>query len=63
MLNPIEAYAEAGRKAAQARNERDEGRASSWADWFHRARRLETVEDRETANRSYREAYAATRRA
>ena len=63
MLNPVEAYAEAGRKAAQARNERDESRASSWAEWFHRARNLEQGEARQTAERTYREAYAATRSA
>jgi hypothetical protein len=62
MLNPVEAYAEAGRKAAQARNERDERRAAGWADWFHTARRLEAVEDREAVEQAYRDAYSKTRR-
>lgn len=62
MLNPIEAYAEAGQKAAEARNQRDEARAFSWAEWFHRARRLEAVEDREVIEKAYRDAYSKARR-
>lgn len=62
MLNDISAYEEAGRKAAEARNQRDEGRAAHWADWFHRARNLETGEDFRKANEAYRDAYTKARR-
>ena len=61
MLNKPEAYTEAGRKAAEARNQRDESRAQFHADWFRRARCLESDADRAEANRLYDEAYKANR--
>ena len=62
MLNSLEAYAESGRKTAQARNKRDEDGALFEKDWFTRARRLEKEEDRAAIDLAYNEAYKATRR-
>ena len=62
MLNPIEAYAEAGRKAAEARNDGDEARAQFHAEWFRRARNLEQGDGRRAANEAYRVAYTTARR-
>ena len=61
MLNKPEAYVEAGRMAAQARNQQDEARAQFHADWFRRARSLESAADRAEANRLYDEAYKQAR--
>lgn len=61
MLNSRESYAEAGRKSAQARNQRDEARAQHWADYFRRMRSSEQGDDRITAEQLYREAYTQAR--
>lgn len=63
MINLPSAYTEAGAKAAEARNQRDEARAQFHADWFRKARALENDADRVTANRLYDEAYKANRNA
>jgi hypothetical protein len=62
MLNSLEAYAESGRKTAEARNKRDEAGAMFEKDWFTRARRLEKEEDRAAIDLIYNEAYRAARR-
>ena len=62
MLNNPTNYTEAGQKAAQARNQRDEARASSWADFFRRMQRTEaTPEDKAEAARLYQAAYTEAR--
>lgn len=54
MINPIEAYRDAGRRAAKARNERDEARYLHEHDWYHRARSLERKEDWPAVVAAYR---------
>lgn len=62
MINSPENYTEAGQKAAQARNQRDEARASSWAEFFRKMRSTEaTDEDKQEADRLYRTAYTEAR--
>ncbi len=61
MLNSRESYTEAGRKSAEARNQRDEARAQHWADYFRRMRSSEQGDDRITAEQLYREAYTQAR--
>ena len=62
MLNSLEAYAESGRKTAEARNKRDEAGAAFEKDWFNRARRLEKEEDRAAIDLIFNEAYKSARR-
>ena len=57
MLNPIEAYQHAGKKAAEARHHRDESLARHWSDWVARACAMETPEDRVSARTAYADAY------
>ncbi|GEM_PF-3176678 len=45
MINPIEAYRDAGRRAAKARNEKDEARYQHEHRWYRQARSLERTED------------------
>ena len=61
MLNHPDAYTEAGRKSAEARNQRDEDRAQHWARHFRAMRGLEQGPDRMEAGRLYDAAYAAAR--
>lgn len=61
MINTIEAYTECGRKAAEARNQRDEVRAQHWKDYFQRMRNMEQGDDRLCAYNAYHDAYIATR--
>lgn len=61
MLNSPEGYTEAGRKAAEARNQRDEARATHWADYFRRMRDSERDADRTEARRLYDAGYTAAR--
>ena len=61
MLNNPDAYTEAGRKAAEARNQRDEARAQHWAEYFRRMRGSEQGQDRQEAYRLYNEAYKTAR--
>lgn len=61
MLNTIEAYAECGRKAAEARNQRDEARAQHWKNHFQAMRNLEQGDDRIRAYQAYNDAYTAAR--
>ena len=51
-----------GRQAAKARNQRDEARAEFHARHFRAAKALEQGEDRQVADRLYRDAYAEERR-
>lgn len=61
MLNNPDAYTEAGRKSAEARNQRDEARAQHWAQHFRRMRGSEQDAARLEAYRLYNEAYMTTR--
>jgi hypothetical protein len=61
MLNRREAYTEAGRKTAEARNQRDESRAQHWARHFRSMRALEQGTDRLEAGRLYDTAYTEAR--
>ena len=61
MLNPEINYIEAGRKGAEARNQRDEARAMHWAQYFQGMRNLEQGEDRLKAQQLYQDAYKAAR--
>jgi len=62
MLNPEANYTEAGRKAAEARNQRDEARAQHWARYFQGMRNLERAENRAKAAALYQAAYSEARR-
>lgn len=62
MLNPEANYTEAGRKGAQARNERDESRAQHWARYYQGMRNLERSEDRAKAAALYQAGYSEARR-
>lgn len=62
MLNPEANYTEAGRKSAEARNQRDEARAQHWARYFQGMRNLERAEDRAKAAALYQAAYSEARR-
>ena len=58
MFNRIEAYSEAGRKAGQARKEKDEGRAAHWSDYARRMWSCETAgADRTAARKAFDDAY------
>ena len=61
MLNNPDAYTEAGRKAAEARNQRDEARAQHWARYFSQMRGSEQDADLIEARRLYHAAYTAAR--
>jgi hypothetical protein len=61
MLNHPDAYTEAGRKAAEARNQRDEARAQHWARYFSQMRGSEQDADRTEARRLYDEGYTQAR--
>lgn len=61
MLNTPAAYTEAGRKSAEARNQRDEARAKHWAEYFSRMRGSEQDADRTEARRLYDAAYTTAR--
>jgi hypothetical protein len=63
MLNNPNTYAEAGRKAAQARNQRDEARATHWKEYHRKNRAIENEADRAEAERLYQAAYTETRNA
>lgn len=54
MINPIEAYRDAGRRAAKARNEKDEARYLNEHDWYRQARSLERTEDLPEVDAAYR---------
>ena len=60
-LNPLEAYADAGRKAAQARNQHDESRALFFTSWLRSALRLESEQWRKMAQQAFYEAYKTER--
>ena len=61
MLNHPDAYTEAGRKAAEARNQRDEARAQHWARYFSQMRGSEQDADRTEARRLYDAGYTQAR--
>ena len=62
MLNPEANYTEAGRKGAQARNQRDEARAQHWARYYQGMRNLEQPDNRAKAEALYKAAYSEARR-
>jgi hypothetical protein len=57
MLNSIEAYAEAGKREANARINHDFALVAKTNDWLRRAVALERPEDREEARQAYLAAY------
>lgn len=58
MLNSLEVYRDAGRKAGNARRHHDEGLAGEMNRWLWRAVALEaTVEDKNQARQAYDEGY------
>lgn len=61
MLNTIDAYREAGKRAAQAQNVNDAMAVKSWREHFQAMRDLERPEDRKAARDAYDDAYRATR--
>lgn len=62
MINNPDSYTEAGRKSAQARNQRDEARAQHWASYFRRMQTSEATQaDRDEARRLYDTAYTEAR--
>lgn len=62
MLNRSEFYRDLGIKAAQARNQNDEARASFHAKHFREAKALERGADRQLADELYRNGYESARR-
>jgi hypothetical protein len=60
-LNPLEVYADAGRKAAIAINHGDWSCAKFHQNWFNRAMELESETWRKMARKAYDEAYTAAR--
>jgi hypothetical protein len=61
MLNPLESYSEAGRKAALAQNVDDAATVRHWREYFQRMRALETGPAKAAAQRAYERAYTAAR--
>lgn len=59
MINAIEVYQDAGRKAARAHNVGDRATVLHWQDWLNKALRLEGA-DREKARDAFNAAYRAT---
>jgi hypothetical protein len=57
MMNKVEAYVEAGKKAAVAMNQSDPGRYDHENGWFRRAKSLEVGFNKEIAQRAYDEGY------
>lgn len=57
MMNSIETYVEAGRKAAKAMRNRDMGAHGHFANWASKAIRLESGQDKLNAQKAYRDAY------
>ena len=60
-MNMLDAYEECGRKAAKARNEGDEARATFEDQHYRKMRALETPEYRAQADRAYNVGYLAAR--
>lgn len=61
MINTLETYRASGAKAGKARNQHDESRAVFEHNWFNRARRLESGQDRVEADKAFRAGYADER--
>jgi hypothetical protein len=62
MINSLESYQEAGKRAAVAMNQSDIARHNFERSWFIRARGLEQPADRPTASAAFDRAYAAHRK-
>ena len=61
-MNTIETFADCGRKAAQALNQRDQSRYAFHRDWYRRALALEEAgQPRIACAQAYEEAFRATR--
>lgn len=56
-VNPLEVYADAGRKAGRARKNRDEACARFYTDWLRRALALESNVWSQMAKKAFDEAY------
>lgn len=61
MLNSKELYLEAGRRAAIARNQNDEGRYAFERDWFNRAHALEKDENKAVARQAFDDGFKEKR--
>lgn len=62
MMNKIEAYEEAGRRCAIARNEGDESRAMFERQYLARMCGFETLENSRLARAAFDEAYKSARK-
>lgn len=62
MFNPIESYREAGSKAAEAMNHRDQATVNHWRGYLTRMLAYENSDDRKTARAAYEEAYRNNRK-
>lgn len=60
-FNLLPVYAEAGRKAGEARNQHDESRAKFHSDWMRRAVAIEHREYQPLARKAFDDAYKAAR--
>lgn len=61
MINPIEAYYDAGARAAKARNEKDEARYQHEHRWYRQARSLERTDDLPAVDAAYRQGWDEVR--
>ena len=62
MVHSIAAYWDAGRKAAEARNEQDNAAAERHSEWFRKARNEESDANRYNVTEAYQKAYRQYRR-
>jgi hypothetical protein len=62
VVHSIAAYWDAGRKAAEARNEQDNAGAERLSLWFRNARNEESDANRQQATDAYQKAYRQHRR-
>lgn len=62
MINTLEAYEDAGRRAARSRNQRDEGTAHFHQTWMFNAVDQEAKADREAARAAYNKGYREERK-
>jgi hypothetical protein len=61
-LNPLEVYADAGRKAAIAVNQNDWPRSKFHSDWMRKACQLESPQWAKMAREAFDAAYKSARR-
>lgn len=61
MINSLDTYREYGQRVARARNQGDEARAKSEAEYMRKMKALEKPDDRLAADAAYRAAYSDAR--